>query len=123
MFLGWTAAQAARKATALDIDRLRAAVATLGAAQSAAAIQAADFDVFSVLVTATGNRVLALFSNALREVYNTIATDFVTLYAPDRFDLAPHRRLLECVEVRDAAGARAAMRAHGEAALAAVEAR
>jgi len=113
MFLGWCAERAALKADSAAVDRLEALVVTLSDPKTKPAqLQQLDYDFFEELVHITGNRVLLLISNVVREVYKSQRQRFVALYAKGVFDAAHHRRAVDAIRRRDPAAAAAAMRAH-----------
>jgi DNA-binding FadR family transcriptional regulator len=68
-------------------------------------------------VKITGNRLLGLFSNLVREVYLKAPGRFLPLYGKMIFDAAHHRRALEAIRARNARAAGDAMRAHAATAL------
>jgi GntR family transcriptional repressor for pyruvate dehydrogenase complex len=116
MLLGWTARQAASRATPEQIDSLRVVLAELEAGLSAG-IQEADFRFFEILVEMTKNHVLSLLANAVKQVYLENRQLFASLYASG-FDPSDHRRALEAIVARDAEAAAAAMVAFGNRPLA-----
>lgn len=119
MFLGWCAESAARKATVADVARLDGIARALADQKAKAAeLQQLDYDFFEELVRITGNRLLALLANVVREVYMEHRERFASMYQRGAFDPAHHRRAVEAIRRKDAAGAAAAMRAHAESALA-----
>lgn len=122
MILGWCAEQAATRADPASIGRLDELVRQMGAARGAASLQELDYAFFQALVDITGNRVLMLFSNVLRDVYLSGRERFAGIYAPGVFDLAHHRAALAAIRAHDPAAARDAMRAHALSALRALEA-
>ena len=102
-----------------DLTRLGAIVADLeAAAQSPEQLQVLDFDFFEELVHLTGNRVLMLLVNTIRQVYLEKPAVFAVLYQSATFDAAPHRRTLAAVVAGDADAAARAMEAHAAAARA-----
>ncbi|MCA9540313.1 MAG: FadR family transcriptional regulator [Myxococcales bacterium] len=118
MFLGWTAAQAARAPQAEAAQRLRTLAEALDAAHRAGRpapeLQRLDFDFFAQLVEMTGNRVLRLFANALRDVYAKNGELFLYQYGTALID-AVHQRAAVAIAVGDAAAAQAAMTAYAQA--------
>ena len=122
MILGWCAEQAAVRADPASVARLDDLVVRMGAARSAAALQELDYDFFQALVAITGNRVLGLFSNVLRDIYLGGRERFLPMYGPGVFDLAHHRDAVAAIRGRDPAAAGAAMRAHALSALRTLEA-
>lgn len=126
MFLSWCGEQAARRASADDVERLEAIAHELVEVHSgqrrggAKALMSLDWDFFAALVAVTQNRVLALLTNVVREVHTRDPARFKALYEGDAFDPRHLTRAVEAVRKRDAPAAAAAMRAHGESALAAL---
>jgi DNA-binding FadR family transcriptional regulator len=119
MFLGWSAEKAALRADAAAVERLEALVADLADPKARPAqLQRLDYAFFEELVRITGNRVLMLIANVVRDVYMGQAQRFVHMYARDAFNPGNHRRAVEAIRRRDPAGAATAMRAHASAALA-----
>jgi DNA-binding FadR family transcriptional regulator len=119
MLLSWTAEQAAQHIDEAALDRVGGLVTRLAAPdQTADALQQLDWDLFEALIRATGNRVLALLSNAVRQVYRAHRDLFLLLYHPASFDARHHRALLAALQARDGAAAHEAMRQHALAGLA-----
>lgn len=122
MLLGWCAERAAVKADAEDVERLERIADALSEGRAGPAeLQRLDYDFYEVLVQVIGNRVLALFSNVVREVYMSHADRFLPLYRAGVFDPANHRRAVEAIRARDPQGAGAALRAHADSALRALK--
>lgn len=122
MILGGCAAQAAEKADPAAVARLDELARRLADPRARpATLQALDYDFFQALVDITGNRLLRLFTNVVRDIYERGRERFLPLYARDVFDPAHHRRAVEAIRAGDAAGAGAAMRAHAATALGTVE--
>jgi DNA-binding FadR family transcriptional regulator len=118
MFLGWSAERAALKADAAAVGRLEALVVEMEVPQARPAqLQKLDYAFFEELVRTTGNRVLALIANVVRDVYMGQQHRFAQLYARGVFDPSHHRRAVEAIRLRDAAGASVAMRAHAASAV------
>jgi DNA-binding FadR family transcriptional regulator len=118
MVLGWCAEMAARKADATGVEKLEALVRLLSDPKAkSAALQILDFDFYQELVRISGNRVLGLFSNVVRDVYLKGKDGFAGLYARDVFDPAHHQQAVAAIRARDPAKAGAAMRAHAATAL------
>lgn len=122
MILGWCAEQAATKADAASIARLEELVRQMGLTRGVTALQDLDYDFFEALVAITGNRVLGLFANVVRDVYLSGRARFAGMYAPGVFELAHHREAVEAIRARDPAAAGTAMRAHALTALRTLEA-
>lgn len=126
MFLSWCGEQAARRASADDVERLEAIAARVAEERarerrtSAHLLMSLDWDFFAALVATTQNRVMALLTNVVREVHTRDPARFKALYEGDAFDPRHLARAVEAVRKRDAAAAAAAMRAHGESALGAL---
>ena len=122
MLLGWSAEQAARKADASSLARLEALVRQLSAPkQPPSTLQELDYDFFEELVRISGNRLLALFANTVREVYARGRERFERLYVAGVFDPELHRRAVKAIRERDPAAAGQAMRAHALSALRTLE--
>lgn len=118
LLLGWCAEQAARKATADDVDQLERLVEALESPSAKPArLQELDWAFYEVLVATTQNRVLLLFSNVVRDVYLQHAARFRDIYEREIFEPRHHRDALEAIRRRDAGAAGAAMRLHGDRAL------
>jgi DNA-binding FadR family transcriptional regulator len=118
MLLGWCAERAAGVADAASLERLETLVRAMEDPKAkAATLQELDYDFFDALVKITGNRLLGLFSNVVREVYMKAPGRFLALYSKDSFNPAHHRRALEAIRSRNARAAGDAMRAHAATAL------
>ena len=117
MLLGWCGEQAARKADAASVTRLDDLVRRMGDAKGrASTLQELDYDFFQELVNISGNRVLGLFTNVLRDIYLNGRERFLPLYGKGVFDLLHHRRAVEAIRARDVAAAGQALRAHADTA-------
>ncbi|MCH9680221.1 MAG: GntR family transcriptional regulator [Deltaproteobacteria bacterium] len=112
MFLAWTAEHAATHATPDDVEQLRQTVAALDDATDAQTLQRLDFEFFEHLVAAGRNRVLTLFTNALREIYDVNREHMAFLYR-ESFDASHHRSAVDAIADGDGAAAARAMRAYG----------
>ena len=123
MLLGWCAEKAARLADPASVARLDALARQLTEARGARALQELDYEFFQALVAISGNRVLSLFSNVLREVYFGAREHFLPIYAKGVFDPAHHRRAVDAIRAHDAQKAGDAMRAHAQTAVRAAEGR
>ncbi len=122
LLLGWCAEQAALKADASSVQRLAELVEKLQAAKGERrALQELDYAFFEQLVAITGNRLLALLGQVVRQVYLGQGLGFEALYAPRVFDLEHHKKAVEAIRRRDAQAAGAAMRLHALSALLTVE--
>ena len=122
MLLGWCAEQAALKADPSSVARLDELSRRIDDERSGpAALQELDYDFFQELVAITGNRLLALFSNVVREVYLKGKDRFAPMYSREVFDAGHHRRAVVAIRARDSSGAGAAMRAHAATALRTLE--
>jgi DNA-binding FadR family transcriptional regulator len=115
MLLAWTAREAARVPDR-DLTRLEAIVAGMERGPGPAALQVLDFDFFQELVRLTGNRVLGLLTNTIRQVYLERPELFAALYQPG-FDCGPHRRALTALAAGDGAAAAAAMEDYAQRAV------
>ncbi len=109
MLLGHCAEDAARKADPASVARLEELVRKMAGARPVA-LQELDYEFFQQLVAITGNRVLALFANVVRDVYMAGRDRFLPLYDPSRFTLEHHIAAVAAIRARDPAGAGAAMR-------------
>jgi len=122
MLFGWCAERAAERADEDAVGRLEAIVARMespGARRTT--LQELDYDFFQTLVGVTGNRVLALLANVVRDVYLRGRERFLPMYGRDVFDASHHRRAVQAIRRRDARAAGEAMRAHAATALRTVE--
>jgi DNA-binding FadR family transcriptional regulator len=118
LLLGWCAEQAARLADPSSIARLDEIARRLDDDKTRrAALQELDYDFFQELVAITGNRLLGLFANVIRDIYLKNKERFAAIYSKDVFDPANHRRAVAAIRARDPAAASSAMRAHAMAAL------
>lgn len=124
MLLGWCAEEAARKADPASIGRLDELVRRMEDAEAAGGkaraptLQALDYDFFQELVNITGNRVLSLFSNVIRDVYGAGRERFLEMYEPGVFLVAHHRATVDAIRARQPEAANQAMRAHARSAIA-----
>lgn len=115
--LGFTAASAAQQRTPEGVETLGACLATMETADSPIEAQAAEYAFFEAMVAISGNRVLALLSNAIRRAYLDHAELFVAMYGSSGADLSHHRAALHAITVGDADAAREAMASWGRVAL------
>ena len=76
-----------------------------------------DYDFFEALVQLTGNRLLGVFSNLVRDVYLRTPERFVGLYKRGVFDPGLHRKAVNAIRAKNARAAGDAMRAHAATAL------
>jgi GntR family transcriptional repressor for pyruvate dehydrogenase complex len=111
ILLGWCAERAAQKADPAAVVRLSALADHLAHAAPPVA-QELDYDFFQELVAITGNRLLALFSNVVRDVYSRGSARFLSLYTADALDTRLHRAAVEAIGRGDSKAAGEAMRAH-----------
>lgn len=118
MLMAWTARLAAEHATDDDVAQLEEVLQRLDAATELSDIQRIDFEFFEGLVATSHNKVLSLFTNALRDIYRENASHLRFLYSARPFDLAPHRQAVEAIAAGDGDRAAAAMKAYGERAMA-----
>ncbi len=121
MFLAWCAQSAAERANATTVARLDRLAKALSEARSPSELQQLDYDFFETLVKSSGNRVLLLMANVVREVYMAHRERFVAMYADGAFDAEHHREAVAAIRARNPTAAAAAMRAHALAGIAAVE--
>jgi GntR family transcriptional repressor for pyruvate dehydrogenase complex len=105
VFCAYLARLAAHRAKAADLVSLREILTGLEAAQTPFERQRLDFEFFRALANATGNRVLILVLNAIRQVYLENAVLFEALYTDALFDTARHQRVVATVIDRDGAAA------------------
>jgi DNA-binding FadR family transcriptional regulator len=109
MILGYCAEQAAERADPASVARLDHLVRRMAEAPPAVQ-QELDYDFFQELVAITGNRVLALFANVVRDVYLAGRERFLAMYAPGTFSLEHHRAAVAAIRGRDPVAAGRAMR-------------
>lgn len=118
MLLCWTAREVARAVVEegpelVARSRLRETVELLEKPRSSPAeLQLRDFDFFAELAKLTGNRVIGLLIEPVRQVYLHNRGIFEALYQPGVFDAAHHRRVLEAIERGDPESAANAMEAY-----------
>lgn len=118
MLLGWCAEQAAERATAEQVSKLEAMVAQMEKAKAKPkTLQVLDYEFFEQLVGSTGNRLLEVFSQLVREVYLRAPERFVGLYRRGVFDLTLHQRAVAAIRQRNARPAGEAMREHAATAM------
>ncbi len=115
--------EVAAKADPASLARLEELARRLEQETRPAALQELDYDFFQALVAVSGNRILALVANLVREIYSRGKERFAAMYEPGVFDAGHHRRAAEAIRRRDAKAAGDAMRAHAATALATVEER
>jgi DNA-binding FadR family transcriptional regulator len=100
--MGWTARRATEKLGGEVPRELRSLVSkmeeSLGSPRK---LKVLDFDFFQALVRLTGNRVLILVMNAIRQVYLHEPKLFDALYTSDTFDIAYHKEVLEAMSAGD----------------------
>lgn len=85
-------------------------------------LQELDYDFFEELVSISGNRLLGLLSNVVRDIYLRGRDRFSGMYAREVFDARHHQRAVQAIRARDPRAAAEAMRAHAATALATLEA-
>jgi GntR family transcriptional regulator, transcriptional repressor for pyruvate dehydrogenase complex len=123
MLLGWCAERAAQQADAASLARLDELARGMADPKAKPEkLQELDYDFFEELVRISGNRILLLVSNVVRDVYLKGRERFAPLYARGVFDASHHQRAVEAIRVRDGRTAGEAMRAHAATALKTVEA-
>lgn len=122
MLLGWCAERAAVLADEDAVARLSAIVDELESPKAKPqAVQVLDYDFFEALVQLTGNRLLVVFSNLVRDVYLRSPDRFLGLYRKGVFDPSLHRKAVNAIRAKNARAAGDAMRAHAATALNAEE--
>jgi len=122
LLLGWCAEQAALKADASSVERLESLVQQLKANRGdKRALQELDYEFFEQLVAITGNRLLGLLGQVVRQVYLRQGPRFEELYAPKIFDPQYHQKAVVAIRKRDAEAAGQQMRLHALTALTTVE--
>lgn len=109
MLLGYCAEEAARRADPASVARLDEIVRKMAGARPTVQ-QELDYEFFQQLVAITGNRVLALFANVIRDVYMAGRERFLPLYDPSRFTLDHHIATVAAIRARDPLAAGDAMR-------------
>lgn len=118
MLLGWCAERAALQADPSSLQRLEELARGMADPKARpATLQELDYEFFEELVRISGNRILLLVSNVVRDVYLRGKERFAALYARGVFDPVHHRRAVEAIRSRDARAAGDAMRAHAATAL------
>jgi DNA-binding FadR family transcriptional regulator len=118
LLLAWCAEQAAMKADSSSVDRLELIIRKMEAAKGdKKVLQELDYDFFQSLVAITGNRLLALLGQVVRQVYLRQGLNFESLYGPKVFDLKHHRQALAAIRKRDADLAGNSMRLHALTAM------
>jgi DNA-binding FadR family transcriptional regulator len=122
MLLGWCAERAAVLADPSSLHRLEELARGMADPKAKpATLQELDYDFFEALVRISGNRILLLVSNVVRDIYLRGKDRFAALYAKGVFDPSHHRRAVEAIRARDPRAAGEAMRAHAASALKTVE--
>lgn len=122
MLLCWTAREAARAVAAKGRElvarsKLRETVELLEKSNaSPAELQLGDFDFFAELAKLTGNRVIGLLIEPVRQVYLHNRAIFELLYRRSVFDAEHHRRVLDAIERGDPEAASTAMEAYASVA-------
>lgn len=118
LLLGWAAERAAATADAASIARLHDLAQQLSAPKvKPAQLQVLDYDFFEQLLLISGNQLLVLLGNVVRDVYFRDASRFLSLYQPGIFEPKHHRKAVAAIRARDVEGAGAAMRAHAASGL------
>ena len=122
MLYGWCAERAAVLADAAALERLSGLVEKLEDPKTKPqALQVLDYDFFEALVQISGNRLLVVFSNLVRDFYLRAPERFLSLYKKGVFDPSLHRKALDAIRAHAARAAGDAMRAHAATALHAEE--
>jgi fatty acid metabolism transcriptional regulator FadR len=118
LLFGWCAEQAAKKADPASIARLDEIARRLNDDKTRrAALQELDYDFFQELVAISGNRILGLLGNVIRDIYLKNKERFATMYSKEIFEPIHHRRAVAAIRNRDPLAAGNAMRAHAASAL------
>ena len=124
MLLGWCAEQAAQKADASSVARLEMLVQQMSEPRvKAADAQELDYAFFEELVRISGNRLLTLLANVIRDLYMRGRDHFLPMYAKGVFSAEHHHDAVAAIRARNPVAAAAAMRAHAQSALKTVGAR
>ena len=122
MLLGWCAERAAERADAASVARLAGLARRMAEpAAKPRELQELDYDFFEELVTISGNRLLSLLSNMVRDIYMRGRDRFAGMYARGVFDPTNHERAVQAIRDRDPRAAAEAMRAHAATALTSLE--
>jgi GntR family transcriptional regulator, transcriptional repressor for pyruvate dehydrogenase complex len=103
---------AAQRSVPEDAEALRAALAAVHEANSAAARQAADLAYFRVLIHSTGNRALGLLYRWVEHAFGGREHELTGAYDEAGPVVADLRAITEAVAERDPAGAAAAVEAY-----------
>jgi DNA-binding FadR family transcriptional regulator len=112
VLMGWTAAQAAKRASPEALARLKAVLLQLDSAKNLEEVQAYDYVFYEALVAATGNRVLAIISDAVSNIYLHNKALFISLYPALPLDTGLHHQALAAIEAHEPQKAKAAMEAY-----------
>jgi GntR family transcriptional regulator, transcriptional repressor for pyruvate dehydrogenase complex len=92
---------AAQRAKPEDVTRLRAIADKASADVSGVELFDLDFDFYVALTTGTGNRVMGLLVNTVRDAVRSYAAVLTHLTSPPEAVRAHHRALLEAIDGRD----------------------
>ncbi len=115
--LGWTASRAAERRSDASLVDLRECLGRLENATTPRERGAADWDFFEAQVAMSGNSVLALMANAMKQVYEHNRGLFEMIYAAPTFDTSPHREALSAIAAMEPHEAGVAMEAYGRSVL------
>ncbi len=117
LLLGFCAERAAHLADPASVARLEQLAAQLAQpGLTPTAAQALDFEFFEQLVRVTGNQLLLLFTQLVKDVYFRAPKRFLGLYG-ERFSAEHHARAVAAIRARDAQSAGEALRAYAASAL------
>ncbi len=117
VLMAWTAGRAVQGATPEALEALRETLAALEAPDATAEqLRTHDLEFFRQLVLMTGNRVLLLFANVIRQVYLEHPELFLPIHQPGQFHTTHHREVLDALSRGDGPVAAAAMEAFARSA-------
>jgi len=121
MLLGWTIRQVAREASAEAVEALTPIVERMVKNKERGAtpqeLQLVDLEFFEAMIRLTNNRILAILTSAMRQVYLQNKDLFGALYTDESFDPQHHQTAVEALGRGDAEAAGRAMEIHASAGL------